>query len=109
MITEINRFLNKLIGATPKAIYVTNTLAAGASVVLDVPVLLGFVAANYHVYTTYLDFKVDDPDSAANPKPVIASYFALDYSIAADGKVTLTNRHTSPVVYHGRIQTPVKQ
>ena len=86
------------------------TITVGSPVTINLPTMLGFVLADNHIASVGVDIKVDDPESAANPKPIIPAYGLIDYSIApATGVLTITNRHTASLKYYVRLNTPVKK
>jgi ubiquitin C-terminal hydrolase len=90
--------------------YQEGTIAFGGNTTVDLPTLLGFVPANYNIFSVSVDFKMDDPESAANPKPVIPAWAVLDYSISTAGVMTIYNRHPSAAIkYYARFNTPVKK
>jgi hypothetical protein len=90
--------------------YQEGTLTAGQVITVDLPTLLGFTVANVNIASVGVDIKVDDPESAANPKPIIPAYALIDYSIAAaTGVLTITNKHTTSLKYYARFNTPVKK
>lgn len=80
------------------------TIAAGGNKVVAIPTVLNFVVADYQLYTTGVQLQMVDPEDAAS---VVAGLSVLDYKIAANGNLTITNRHTAPVKYYLRLTRPV--
>lgn len=86
------------------------TIPFGGSTTVNLPTVLGFVAADYYINSISIDMKMDDPESAATPKPVIPAWAVLDYSISTVGVMTIYNRHPSAAIkYYARFNTPVKK
>lgn len=88
--------------------YLTGTVPSQGQTVIDAPTLLGFVAANYQVYSLGLELRCVDPAIPTNP-PVVDAQAILTYQIAADGKVTILNNFSAVVTYHIRVTMPVKK
>lgn len=88
--------------------YLTGTVAANGNTVIDAPTVLGFVAADYQVYSLGIELRCVDPAIATNP-PVIGAQAILAYQIAPDGKVTILNNFNATVTYHIRVTMPVKK
>lgn len=113
MLTEMENYFNKVQAAVTASAaasfrYKTGSVPANGSVVIDTVVELGYVAANYNVYSIGIQLACPDPTIVTNP-PVIDAQAVLRWEIAADGKVTIRNNHTAAVVYHARITMPVKK
>lgn len=88
--------------------YLTGTVPANGQTVIDAPTVLGFVAADYQVYSIGIELRCVDPTIPTNP-PVIDAQAILTYQIAADGKVTILNNFNGVVTYHIRVTMPVKK
>jgi hypothetical protein len=110
MITNITGYFDKVYNQLSISKYQEGTINTGNSVTVNLPTLLGFVLADYNISSTIVDIKIDDPESAANPKPIIPAYGLMDYSIApATGILTITNKHTTSLKYYAKFITPVKK
>lgn len=88
--------------------YITGSIAANGSTVYDAPGIIGYNATTHNIYSVGIELRMVDPFTASNP-PVVEATAVLDYTIAADGKVTIRNNHTAAVTYHARITEPVKK
>lgn len=113
MITELNNWLTKIensIANVGVGKYQEGTITTATPITVNLPTLLGFVLADNNIASVGIDIKIDDPESAANPKPIIPAYGLIDYSIApATGILTITNKHTASLKYYARFNTPVKK
>lgn len=88
--------------------YLTGTIPANGSIEIDAPTVLGFVAADFQVYSLGIELRCVDPAITTNP-PVVDAQAILAFQIKADGKVTLLNNFNAVVTYHARITMPVKK
>ncbi|MNB97601.1 hypothetical protein D3C87_957620 [compost metagenome] len=109
MISAINAWLAKIesgsfIGGRFR--YITGSVPANSSVVYDAPAVIGYDSTTHHIYSVGVELRMVDPFTTPNP-PVVQATAVLDFTIASDGKITIRNNHSDPVVYHARITEPV--
>lgn len=113
MLTNITGYFTKIETGLQNAgvgKYQEGTIPFGGTATVALPTVLGFVLADYNLYSITVDLKMDDPESAANPKPVLPAWACLDWSIASNGVMTIYNRHpTTAIKYYARFNTPVKK
>lgn len=88
--------------------YITGNVPANGSVTIDAPTVLGFVAANYNIYSLGVQLAMVDPTVGTNP-PVVDALSVLRYEIQTDGKIIIRNNYNAVVTYHVRITMPVKK
>ena len=88
--------------------YLTGTVPANGSTVIDAPTVLGFTAAQYDVYSIGIELRMTDPTIPTNP-PVVDALTVLRYEIQADGKFTIRSNYNGVVTYHIRVTMPVKK
>ena len=114
MLTAMQRYFAKVKSLISSAEatgvgYVTNTLAANATVIIDAPTLMNFTASTHQIYSMDVSFRVNDPESTAPVKPVIDSYAMVDWAILPDGTLSVTNRYNGVITYHCRFGMPLKK
>lgn len=88
--------------------YMTGTVPASGSIVIDAPTILGFTAADYYVYSLGIELRMVDPTISSNP-PVVDAQAVLTYQILPNGTFNLVNNFNGVVTYHMRITKPVKK
>lgn len=113
MLTQMSRYFAGIkaiitTGGAASFRYKTGTVAANSSVTIDAPTELGFVAADYNVYSLGVQLAMVDPAISSNP-PVVDAEAVLRWEIQADGKLVIRNNFNTVVTYHARITMPVKK
>lgn len=88
--------------------YLTGTVSANGSTIVDAPTQLGYNSTTHQIYSLGVELRMVDPLVGSNP-PVVDATSTLTYQIATDGKLTILNNYAGVVTYHARITMPVKK